>query len=83
MDDHLNSRPDPSHRDRSNEERWREMHDRDYGYMGPVIFAVAALFIGLLIFSMWGDSSVPNTQVGQNVERTVTPDTPRNPNVPR
>ena len=35
MDDHLNPRPGPSHRSHDGEERWREMQDRDYGYMDP------------------------------------------------
>jgi hypothetical protein len=81
MDDPLNPRPTPG-RDHEPNERWREMQDRDYGYMGPVIALVAALFVGLLIYSMWGSDQTNNTQVGQNVERT-TPDTPRNPNTPK
>lgn len=81
MDDPLNPRPTPG-RDREPDARWRKMQDSDYGFMGPVIALVAALFIGLLIYSMWGSSATNNPQVGQNVERT-TPDTPRNPNTPK
>lgn len=83
MDDHLNPRPDPGRRDRDVEERWREMQERDYGYMGPVIALVAALFVALLLYSLWDGSNQPGTQVGQNVERNITPDAPRNPNAPK
>ena len=82
MDDHLNPRPGPSHRSHDAEERWREMQDRDYGYMGPVIAFVAALFVALLLYSVWDGGNPSGTRVGQNVERNITPDAPRNPNAP-
>jgi hypothetical protein len=59
------------------------MNDSELGYFGPVIAVIAALLIGLFLFSNWGGDNRPNTQVGQNVERTPTPDTPRNPNAPQ
>ena len=82
MDDHLNPRPDHI-RDRESGERWQEMQERNYGSVGAVAALVAALFAGLLLFSVWSGNDQPNTQVGQNVERSTTPDSPRNPNTPR
>ena len=79
MDAHLNPRRDPaSDRDL----QWRDMQDRDYGYVGLTFLVVAALFIGLLVYSVWDGTNPPDTQVGQNIERSTTPDTPRNPNTP-
>lgn len=81
MDDNLDPRRDPV-RERDARDRWHEIKDRDYGYAGPLVAVVLALFVGLLLFGMWDSSDQPNTQVGQNVERGTTPDTPRNPNAP-
>ena len=48
-----------------------------------MIALVAALFVALLLYSFWDGGSPSGTQVGQNVERNVTPDAPRNPNAPK
>jgi hypothetical protein len=83
MYDPNDPRPDPT-REREYGNRWRQgMNDSEVGYFGPVIAVIAALLIGLFLFSNWGGENRPNTQVGQNVERSPTPDTPRNPNSPK
>jgi hypothetical protein len=80
MYDPNDPRPDPT-RESGYRNRWRQgMNDSEVGYFGPIIAVVAALLIGLFLFSNWGGENRPNTQVGQNVERAPTPDTPRNPN---
>jgi hypothetical protein len=39
--------------------------------------------IGVMVFSNWSSTPSQNTQVGQNVEKTQTPDAPRDPNRPQ
>lgn len=80
MNEYLDPRPDPT-REREQGNRWRDgMNESEAGYFGPVIAVVVALLIGVMVFSNWGGTPTQNTQVGQNVERTQTPDTPRDPN---
>ncbi|MFM9850489.1 MAG: hypothetical protein ACKVP3_25460 [Hyphomicrobiaceae bacterium] len=82
MNDYLDPRPDPT-REREHGHRWREgMNESEAGYFGPFIAVVVALLIGVMVFSNWGGTP-QNTQVGQNVEKTQTPDTPRDPNRPQ
>jgi len=82
MDDQPNPRPDHV-RETESIDRWRKAQERSSGSIGAVAAIVAALFAGLLLLSMWGTPDRADTQVGQNVERTTTPDTPRNPNAPK
>ncbi|NJO21675.1 MAG: hypothetical protein HC868_00395 [Sphingomonadales bacterium] len=78
MNEHLDPRPDPT---REQENRLPEgMTESEAGYFGPIIAVVAALLIGVLVFSNWSSSPSQNTQVGRNMEKTQTPDTPRDPN---
>jgi hypothetical protein len=80
MNEYLDPRPDPT-REREQRNRWREgMNESEAGYFGPIIAVVVALLIGVMVFSNWGSAPTQNTQVGQNVERSQTPDTPRDPN---
>jgi len=78
MDDHLYPRPNPT-RDYDGD-RWRQMNESEYSYFGPVALIVA-LVLGLLIYTSWANDNRPNTQLGQNVEQSTTPDSPRNPNL--
>lgn len=83
MNDYIDPRPDPT-REREHGSRWREgMNESETGYFGPIIAVVVALLIGVMVFSNWGNDKSPNTQVGQNAERSTTPDTPRDPNRPQ
>ena len=80
MNEYLDPRPDPT-RERERDNRWREgMNESEAGYFGPIIAVVVALLIGVMVFSNWGSTPSQNTQVGQNVEKNQTPDTPRDPN---
>ena len=82
MNEYLDPRPDPT-REREQENRLREgLTEPEAGYFGPIIAVVVALLIGVMVFTNWGSSPSQNTQVGQNVEKTQTPDTPRGPNRP-
>jgi hypothetical protein len=77
MHDQFDPRRD---RDPDGFRRWSAMQDRGSGYLGPLITIVAALFIGLLLLSWWDGNERPHTRVGENIERSATPDTPRDPN---
>lgn len=82
MNEYLDPRPDPTReRERELGSRWREgMNQSEAGYFGPIIAVVVALLIGVMVFSNWGSTPNQNTQVGQNAERSQTPDAPRDPN---
>ena len=83
MNEYLDPRPDPT-REREHDNRLPErMTESEAGYFGPIIAVVVALLIGVMVFSNWGSSPSQNTQVGQNVEKTQTPDAPRDPNRPQ
>lgn len=82
MNEYNDPRPNPT-REREYGDRWREMNETETGYIGPILAVVMLLLVGAFLFSNWGSENRPNTQVGQNVERSMTPDAPRNPNAPK
>ena len=76
MDEHRHEHPQNERRDGS--EHWLETTETDKRLSTAVgVFLVAAIFFFMMLAVTAPQQK--ETQVGQNVERNLTPDTPRNP----
>jgi len=59
--------------------RWLESKETDKNVSTAIgVFLVAAVLFFLML-AVAGPQRQEQTQVGQNMERSITPDTPRNP----
>ena len=59
--------------------RWLESKETDKNVSTAIGVLLGAAVLFFLMLAVAGPQRQEQTQVGQNVERSITPDTPRNP----
>ncbi len=69
--------PDNAHQQSSM--RWLELKETDKNVSTAIGVLLGAAVLFFLMLAVAGPQRQEQTQVGQNVERSITPDTPRNP----
>ena len=69
--------PDNAHQQSSL--RWLESKESDKNVSTAIGVLLGAAVLFFLMLAVVGPQRQEQTQVGQNVERSITPDTPRNP----
>ena len=69
--------PDNAHQQRSL--RWLESRESDKNVSTAIGVLLVAAVLFFLMLAVAGPQRQQETQVGQNIERSITPDTPRNP----
>ena len=69
--------PDNAHQQSSM--RWLKSKETDKNVSTAIGVLLGAAVLFFLMLAVAGPQRQEQTQVGQNVERSITPDTPRNP----
>ena len=69
--------PDNAHQ--QNSLRWLESKETDKNVSTAIGVLLGAAVLFFLMLAVAGPQRQEQTQVGQNVERSITPDAPRNP----
>ena len=59
--------------------RWLESKETDKNVSTAIGVLLGAAVLFFLMLAVAGPQRQQETQVGQNMERSITPDTPRNP----
>ena len=77
MDENRREHPDTTRQQSSI--RWLELKETDKNVSTAIgVFLVAAVLFFLML-AVTGPQRQQEMQVGQNIERSIAPDTPRNP----